>query len=160
MLFCCAVLIFLQSCATSKQKNLVPDQQKTEKELIYLRDTIFQEGSTVTIVEHDTVKGKPRTITTTNTKIKLIRAAGQQKIVRDTVFLRSAGSKASGRAVVKPAKKSRSYGKFLIIFLCAAFFMSVVFYLIWRRWDNIKRILSVVYKNINRIPRWRNNKKL
>lgn len=148
MLFCCAVLICLQSCATSKQRNLVPDQLKTEKELIYLRDTIFQEGSTVTIVEHDTVKGKPRTITTTNTKIKLIRAAGQQKIVRDTVFLRSEGSKANKRAVTKPAKKNRSYGKFLIIFLCAAFFMSVVFYLIWRRWDNIQRIMSVVYNKL------------
>lgn len=106
------------------------------------------------------MKGKPRTITTTNTKIKLIRAAGQQKIVRDTVFLRSDGSKAYKRAVAKPAKKSRSYGKFIIIFLCAAFFMSVVFYLIWPRWDNITRIMSVVYKNINLIPRWRNNKKL
>lgn len=155
MLFCCAVLICLLSCATSKQKNLVPDQQKTEKELIYLRDTIFQEGSTVTIVEHDTVKGKPRTIITTNTKIKVIRAAGQQKIVRDTVFLRPKAPKANKPAVVKPAKKSRSYGKLLIIFLCAAFFMSVVFLLCWRRWDNIQRILSVVYKNINFIPRWR-----
>lgn len=144
MLFCCVVLTCLLSCATSKQKNLVPDQQRTEKELIYLRDTIFREGSTVTIVEHDTLQGKPRTITTTNTKIKLIRAAGQQKIVRDTVFLRSEGSKSNKRAVTKPAKKTRSYGKFLIIFLCAVFFMSVVFYLILRRWDNIKRIMSVV----------------
>lgn len=148
MLFCCAVLTCLLSCATSKQMNLVPDQQKTEKELVYLRDTIFQEGSTVTTVVHDTVQGKPRTITTTNTKIKLIRAAGQQKIVRDTVFLRSEGSKANKRAVAKPAKKSRTYGKFLIIFLCAAFFMSVVFYLIWRRWDNIQRIMSVVYNKL------------
>lgn len=155
MLYCCAVLICLLSCATSKQKNLVPDQQKIEKELIYLRDTIFQEGSTVTIVEHDTIKGKPRTITTTNTKIKLIRAAGQQKIVRDTVFLRSEGSKANKREISKPAKKSCSYGKFLIIFLCAASFMTVIFFLFWRRWDNITRILSVVYKNINFIPRWR-----
>lgn len=154
MLFCCAVLIFLQSCATSKKTILVPDQQKIEKELIYLHDTIFQEGSTVTIVEHDTVKGKPRTITTTNTKTKVIRAAGQQKIVRDTVFLRSEGSKVNKRAVTKPAKKSRSYGKFLIIILCAAFFMSV-FYLVWRRWDNIKRIMSVVYKRIGFIFRGR-----
>lgn len=153
MLFCSAVLICLLSCATSKKTSLVPVQQKIEKELIYLRDTILQEGSTVTTVVHDTVKGKPRTITTTNTKIKLIRAAGQQKIVRDTVFLRSEGSKANKRAVTKPAKKTRSYGKSLIIFLCVAFFMSVVFYLIWRRWDNINRIMSVVYK---RIPRWRN----
>lgn len=145
MLYCCAVLICLQSCATSKKNILVPGQQKIEKELIYTRDTIFQEGSTVTIVEHDTVKGKPRTITTTNTKIKLIRAAGQQKIVRDTVFLRSEGSKQSKRAVAKLAKKSRSYGKFLIIFLCAASFMTVIFFLFWRRWDNIKRIMSVVY---------------
>lgn len=156
MLFCCAVLICLLSCATSKKTTLVPDQHKTEKELIYLRDTIFKEGSTCTIVEHDTLQGKPRTITTTNTKIKLIRSAGQQKIVRDTVFLRSEGSKANKRAVTKPAKKSRSYGKFLIIILCSAFFMSV-FYLLWRRWDNIKRIMSVAYK---RIPRWRNFKKL
>lgn len=147
MLFCCVVLICLQSCATSKQKNRVPDQQKNEKELIYLHDTIIQEGSIVTIVEHDTLQGKPRIITTTNTKIKLIRAAGQQKIVRDTVFLRSEGSKACKRAV-KPAKKSRSYGKFLIILLCAAFFMSVVFYLILRRWDNIQRIKSVVYNRL------------
>lgn len=146
MLLCCVVLTCLLSCATSKQKNLVPEQQRTEKELIYLHDTIFQEGSTVITVVHDTVKGKPRTITTTNTKIKLIRAAGQQKIVRDTVFLRSEGSKAYNRAVVKPAKKSRSYGKFLIIFFCAAFFMSVLFFLFGRRWDNIQRILSVVFK--------------
>lgn len=155
MLFCCAVLICLQSCATSKQKNLVPDQQKIEKELIYTRDTIFREGSTVTIVEHDTVMGKPRTITTTKTKVKVIRAAGQQKIVRDTVFLRSEGSKAKKQAVTKLAKKTRSYGKFLIIILCAASFMTVIFFLFWRRWDNIKRIMSVVYKNINFIPRWR-----
>lgn len=160
MLCCCAVLICLLSCATSKKKYQVPDQQKFEKEFIYLHDTISREGSTVTIVEHDTVKGKPRTITTIQTKTKVIRAVGQQKIVRDTVFLRSEGPKANKRAVVKPAKKSRSYGKFLIIFLCAAFFMSVLFYFCLRRWDNIKRILSVVYKNINRIPRWRNNKKL
>lgn len=147
MLYCCAVLICLQSCATSRN-NLVLDQQKTEKEFIYLRDTIFQEGSTATVVVHDTVQGKPRTITTTNTKIKLIRAAGQQKIVRDTVFLRSEGSKACKRAVAKPAKKSRSYGKSLIIILCAASFMTVVFYLIWRRWDNIQRIMSVVYNKL------------
>lgn len=155
MLYCCAVLTCLLSCATSKQKNLVPDQQKIEKELTFLHDTIFREGSTVTIVEHDTVKGKPRTITTTNTKIKLIRAAGQQKIVRDTVFLRSTVSKANKREISKPAKKSRSYGKFLIIFLCAASFMTVIFFLFLRRWDNITRIMSVVYKYINFIPRWR-----
>lgn len=152
MLFCCAVLIFLQSCVTSKKTTLVPDQHKTEKELIYLRDTIFKEGSTVTIVEHDTLQGKPRTITTIKTKTKVIRAAGQQKIVKDTVFLPSDGPKANKPAVTKPAKKTRSYVKFLIILLCAAFFMPV-FYLLWRRWDNIKRILSVVNK---RIPQWRN----
>lgn len=127
MLFCCVVLTCLLSCATSKQKNLVPDQQKTEKELIFLRDTIIREGSTVTIVVHDTVKGKPRTITTIKTKTKVIRAVGQQKIVRDTVFLRSEGPKANKRAVSKPAKKTRSYGIIIIIttlllscFVCAA----------------------------------------
>lgn len=152
MLCCCAVLICLLSCSTSKKAlDPAPGAAHVQKEIVYLHDTTFAEGSTRTIVEHDTIAGKPRVITTIFTKTKTVKVAGQTKIVRDTVFVRSEGSKANKWAVVKPAKKTRSYGKFLIIFLCAAFFMSV-FYLCFRRWDNIKRILSVVYK---RIPRWR-----
>lgn len=160
-LFCVLAALCLLSCSSTKKAlDPAPGAAHVQKEIVYLHDTIFAEGSTRTIVEHDTIAGKPREITTIFTKTKTVKVAGQTKIERDTVFLRSEGMKANKRAVVKPAKKSRSYGKLLIIFLCAAFFMSVVFLLCWRRWDNIKRILSVVYKNINLIPRWRNNKNL
>lgn len=145
MLCCCVVLTCLLSCATSKQKNQVPDQQKTEKELIYLRDTIFREGSTVTIVEHDTVKGKPRTITTTNTKIKLIRAAGQQKIVRDTVFLPAKLIKAQTAAISKAKKNKGSERKFpykiAIPILILLIFITIIFAYV-KQYFSIKSVLK------------------
>ena len=133
MLFCCAVLIFLQSCATSKHlQDLVPAAAQSQKQIIYLRDTTFLEGETKTIVQHDTIAGKPIVVTTTTTKTKTIRLKGQTKIVKDTVFLPSKVIKAQTAAISKAKKNKGSKRKFpykiaipiliLLIFITILFF--------------------------------------
>ena len=113
MLFCCAVLICLQSCATSKQlQDPAPAAAQSQQQIIYLRDTTFLEGETKTIVLHDTVNGKPIIVTTTTTKTKTIRLKGQTKIVKDTVFLPSKLIKAQTAAISKAKKNKGSERKF------------------------------------------------
>ena len=113
MLFCCAVLIFLQSCVTSKHlQDLAPAAAQSQQQIIYLRDTTFLEGETKTIVQHDTVNGKPILVTTTTTKTKTIRLKGQTKIVRDTLFLPSKLIKAQTAAITKAQKNKGSERKF------------------------------------------------
>lgn len=86
-LLCLLAALFLMSCSSSKQlQDPVPAAAQSQQQIIYLRDTTFLEGETKTIVEHDTVNGKPILVTTTTTKTKTIRLKGQTKIVRDTLF--------------------------------------------------------------------------
>ena len=140
------VLICLLSCSTSKQKNLVPYQQKTEKELIYLRDTTFLEGETKTIVLHDTVNGKPILVTTTTTKTKTIKLKGQSKIVRDTVFLPAKLIKAQTAAISKAKKNKGSKRKFpykiAIPILILLIFITILIFAYHKQYFSIKSVLK------------------
>lgn len=89
-----------------------PTAAQSQQQIIYLRDTTFLEGKTQTILEHDTVNGKPIVVTTTTTKTKTIRLKGQTKIVRDTVFLPSKVVKAQTATVAKAQKNNGSKRKF------------------------------------------------
>ena len=105
--------LFLMSCSTSKHlQDPAPAAAQSQKQIIYLRDTTFLEGETKTIVEHDTVNGKPIVVTTTTTKTKTIRLKGQTKIVKDTVFLPSKVIKAQMAAISKAKKNKGSERKF------------------------------------------------
>ena len=101
------------SCSTSNHlQDLVPAAAQSQQQIIYLRDTTFLEGETKTIVEHDSVNGKPILVTTTTTKTKTIRLKGQTKIVMDTVFLPSKVIKAQMAAISKAKKNKGSERKF------------------------------------------------
>ena len=105
--------VCLLSCSTSKHlQDLAPAAAQSQQQIIYLRDTTFLEGETKTIVEHDTVNGKPIIVTTTTTKTKTIRLKGQTKIVKDTVFLPSKLIKAQTAAISKAKKNKGSERKF------------------------------------------------
>ena len=105
--------VFLVSCSTSKHlQDPAPAAAQSQQQIIYLRDTTFLEGETKTIVEHDTVNGKPIVVTTTTTKTKTIRLKGQTKIVKDTVFLPSKLIKAQTAAISKAKKNKGSQRKF------------------------------------------------
>lgn len=112
-LFLLLAALFLASCSTSKHmKDPVPAAAQSQQQFIYLRDTTYMEGETKTIVQHDTVNGKPILVTTTTTKTKTIRLKGQTKIVRDTVILRSKVVKAQMATVAKAKKNKGSERKF------------------------------------------------
>ena len=112
-LFWLLAALFLMSCSTSKQlQDPAPAASQSQQQIIYLRDTTFLEGKTQTILEHDTVNGKPILVTTTTTKTKTIRLKGQTKIVRDTVILRSKVVKAQMATVAKAKKNKGSERKF------------------------------------------------
>lgn len=105
--------LFLVSCSSSKHfQDLAPAAAQSQKQFIYLRDTTFLEGETKTIVEHDTVNGKPIVVTTTTTKTKTISLKGQTKIVRDTLFLPVKVIKAQTAAISKAKKNKGSERKF------------------------------------------------
>lgn len=105
--------LFLMGCSTSKHlQDPAPAAAQSQQQIIYLRDTTFLEGETKTIVEHDTVNGKPILVTTTTTKTKTIRLKGETKIVRDTVFLPSKLIKAQTTAISKAKKNKGSERKF------------------------------------------------
>ena len=147
MLFCCAVLIFLQSCATSKHlQDLAPASAQSQQQVIYLRDTTYQEGETKTIVEHDTVNGKPIVVTTTTTKTKIIRLKGQTKIVKDTVFLPSKVIKAQTAAISKAKKNKGSERKFpykiAIPILILLFFITIIIFAYGKQYFSIKSVLK------------------
>ena len=111
-LFWLLAALFLMSCSTSKQlQDPSPAAAQSQQQIIYLRDTTFLEGETKTIVQHDTVNGKPILVTTTTTKTKTIRLKGQTKIVRDTVFLPSKVVKAQMATVAKAQKNKGSERK-------------------------------------------------
>ena len=121
------------SCSTSKHlQDLAQAAAQSQQQVIYLRDTTYQEGETKTIVQHDTVNGKPIVVTTTTTKTKTIRLKGQTKIVRDTLFLPSKLIKAQTAAITKAQKNKGSKRKFpykiaipiliLLIFITILFF--------------------------------------
>ena len=124
--------VCLLSCSSSKQlQDPVPAAAQSQQQVIYLRDTTFLEGETKTIVEHDTVNGKPIVVTTTTTKTKTIRLKGQTKIVRDTVFLPSKLIKAQTAAISKAKKNKGSERKFpykiAIPILILLFFITLIF---------------------------------
>ena len=105
--------LFLVSCSTSKHlQDLAPAAAQSEQQIIYLRDTTFLDGETKTIVQHDTIVGKPIVVTTTTTKTKTIRLKGQTKIVRDTLFLPANVIKAQPAAISKAKKNKGSERKF------------------------------------------------
>ena len=112
-LFWLLAALFLVSCSSSKQlQDPVPAAAQSQQQVIYLRDTTFLEGETKTIVQHDTVNGKPIVVTTIMTKTKTIRLKGQTKIVKDTVFLPSKVIKAQTAAISKAKKNKGSERKF------------------------------------------------
>lgn len=111
-LFWLLAAVCLQSCSTTKQlQDPAPAAAQSQQQIIYLRDTTFLQGETKTIVQHDTVNGKPILVTTTTTKTKTIRLKGQTKIVRDTVFLPSKVVKAQMATVAKAQKNKGSERK-------------------------------------------------
>ena len=147
MLFCCAVLIFLQSCATSKHlQDLAPAAAQSQQQIIYLRDTTFLEGETKTTVLHDTVNGKPIVVTTTTTKTKTIRLKGQTKIVKDTVFLPSKLIKAQTAAISKAKKNKGSERKFpykiAIPILILLIFITIIIFAYGKQYFSIKSVLK------------------
>ena len=104
--------VCLLSCSTSKQlQDPAPAAAQSQQQIIYSRDTTILEGETKTIVQHDTVNGKPILVTTTTTKTKTIRQKGQTKIARDTVFLPPKLIKAQTAAISKAKKNKGSERK-------------------------------------------------
>ena len=132
-LFWLLATVCLLSCSTSKQlQDPAPAAAQSQQQIIYLRDSIILEGETKTIVQHDTVNGKPILVTTTTTKTKTIRLKGQTKIVRDTLFLPSKLIKAQTAAISK-AKKNKgserkgSY-KIAIVILILLFIITLIIF--------------------------------
>ena len=122
MLLWLLAAVCLLSCSTSKHlKDPAPAAAQSQRQIFYLRDTTFQEGETKTIVQHDTVNGKPIIVTTTTTKTKTIKLKGQTKIVRDTVFLPSKLIKAQTATVKaqknKGSERKGSYKKAIVILI-------------------------------------------
>ena len=156
MLFCCAVLIFLQSCATSKQQqDLAPAAAQSQQQIIYLRDTTFLEGETKTIVQHDTIAGKPILVTTTTTKTKTIKLKGQTKIVRDTVFLPSKLIKAQTAAITKAQKNNVSKRKFpykiVVPILVLLIFITIIIFAYGKQYFSIKSVLKRINVFVNKV---------
>ena len=132
-LFLLMAALFLLSCSSSKHlQDLDQAAAQSQQQIIYLRDTTCQEGETKTIVQQDTVNGKPILVTTTTTKTKTIRLNGQTKIVKDTVFLPTKVVKAQMAAIAQAQKNNGSKRKFpykivipiliLLIFITAIIF--------------------------------------
>lgn len=145
-LFWLLAALFLMSCSTSKHlQDPAPAAAQAQQQIIYLRDTTFLEGETKTIVEHDTVNGKPILVTTTTTKTKTIRQKGQTKIVRDTVFLPSKLIKAQTAAITKAQKNKGSERKFLykiaIPILLLLFFITIIIFAYGKQYFSIKTVL-------------------
>lgn len=142
---CLLAALFLMSCSSSKQlQDPVPAAAQSQQQIIYLRDTTFLEGETKTIVEHDTVNGKPILVTTTTTKTKTIRLKGQTKIVRDTLFL-PAKLIAQTVAISKAKKNKGSERKFpykiAIPILILLFFITILIFA-YVKYFSIKSVLK------------------
>ena len=139
--------VCLLSCSTSKHlQDPAPAVAQSQRQIIYLRDTTFLEGETKTIVEHDTVNGKPILVTTTTTKTKTIRLKGQTKIVRDTLFLPSKVIKAQTAAITKAQKNNGSKRKFpykiAIPILILLFFITIIIFAYVKQYFSIKSVLK------------------
>lgn len=140
--------LFLMSCSTSKHlQDLAPAAAQSQQQIIYLRDTTFLEGETKTIVQHDTVNGKPIVVTTTTTKTKTIRLKGQTKIVRDTVFLPAKVIKAQTAATSKAKKNKGSERKFpykiaIPILILLIFITFIVIFAYGQQYFSIKSVLK------------------
>lgn len=139
--------VFLMSCSTSKHlQDLAPAAAQSQQQFIYLRDTTFQEGETKTIVQHDTVNGKPIVVTTTTTKTKTIRLKGQSKIVRDTLFLPAKLIKAQTAAISKAKKNKGSERKFpykiAIPILLLLIFITLLIFAYVKQYFSIKSVLK------------------
>ena len=147
MLFWLLAALFLVSCSTSKHlQDPVPAAAQSEQQIIYLRDTTFLEGETKTIVQHDTVNGKPIVVTTTTTKTKTNRLKGQTKIVKDTVFLPSKLIKAQTAAISKAKKNKGSERKFpykiAIPILVLLIFITFIIFAYGKQYFSIKSVLK------------------
>ena len=146
-LFWLLAAVCLLSCSTSKHlQDPAPAASQSQQQFIYLRDTTFLEGETKTIVQHDTVNGKPILVTTTTTKTKTIRQKGQTKIVRDTVFLPSKLIKAQTAAISKAKKNKGSERKFpykiAIPILILLFFITIIIFAYVKQYFSIKSVLK------------------
>lgn len=150
-LFWLLAALFLASCSTSKHlQDLAPAAAQSEQQFIYLRDTTFLEGETKTIVEHDTVNGKPIVVTTTTTKTKTIRLKGQSKIVRDTLFLPAKLIKAQTAAISKAKKNKGSERKFpykiAIPILILLFFITILIFAYHKQYFSVHNVFNRIKK--------------
>lgn len=147
MLLWLLAAVCLLSCSTSKHlQDPVPAAAQSQQQFIYLRDTTFLEGETKTIVEHDTVNGKPIVVTTTTTKTKTIRLKGQTKIVRDTLFLPAKLIKAQTAAISKAKKNKGSERKFpykiAIPILILLFFITILIFAYDKQYFSVQNVFS------------------
>ena len=139
--------VCLLSCSTSKHlQDPAPAAAQSQQQIIYLRDTTFLEGETKTIVQHDTVNGKPIVVTTTTTKTKTIRLKGQTKIVKDTLFLPVKVIKAQMAKVAKAQKNKGSERKFpykiAIPILILLIFITILIFAYEKQYFSIKSVLK------------------
>ena len=146
-LFWLLAAVCLLSCSSSKHlQDLAPAAAQSQRHIIYLRDTTFLEGETKTIVEHDTVNGKPILVTTTTTKTKTIKLMGQTKIVKDTVFLPSKLIKAQTAAISKAKKNKGSERKFpykiAIPILILLIFITILFFAYGIQYFSVHNVFS------------------
>lgn len=141
--------LFLMSCSSSKHlQDLAPVASQSQRQIINLRDTTFLEGETKTIVQHDTVNGKPIVVTTTTTKTKTIRLKGQTKIVRDTLFLPAKVIKAQTAAITKAQKNKGSKRKFpykiAIPISILLIFITIIIFAYVKQYFSIKSVLKSI----------------
>ena len=146
------------SCSTSKHlQELAPAAAQSQQQFIYLRDTTFLEGETKTIVEHDTVNGKPILVTTTTTKTKTIKLMGQTKIVKDTVFLPSKLIKAQTAAISKAKKNKGSERKFpykiAIPILILLIFITILFFAYGIQYFSVHNVFSRIKIEVEKAAR-------
>ena len=146
-LFWLLAALFLVSCSTSKHlQDPAPAVAQSQQQIIYLRDTTFLEGETKTIVQHDTVNGKPIVVTTTTTKTKTIRLKGQTKIVKDTVFLPSKLIKAQTAAISKAKKNKGSERKFpykiAIPILILLIFITIIIFAYGKQYFSVHTVFN------------------
>lgn len=148
MLLWLLAAVCLLSCSTSKHlQDPAPAAAQSQQQIIYLRDTTILEGETKTIVQHDTVNGKPIVVTTTTTKTKTIRLKGQTKIVKDTVFLPSKVIKAQTAAISKAKKNKGSERKFphkiaIPILILLIFITFIIIFAYVKQYFSIKSVLK------------------
>lgn len=155
MLFWLLAALFLASCSTSKHlQDPAPAASQSQQQFIYLRDTTFLEGEMKTIVQHDTVNGKPIFVTTTTTKTKTIRLKGQTKIVRDTLFLPAKVIKAQTAAISKAKKNKGSERKFpykiAIPILILLIFITILIFAYDKQYFSVHNVFNMIKSFIDK----------